>query len=52
MEKRSLSKEELIEQLKALANQEVDQPMRMGQCAILLLCLSGILLNVNLAVKK
>ena len=30
MEKKSLSKEELIEQLKALANQEVDQPMHMG----------------------
>lgn len=30
MEKKSLSKEELIEQLKTLANQEVDQPIHMG----------------------
>ena len=30
MEKKSLSKEELIEQLKALARQEIDMPMHMG----------------------
>lgn len=30
MEKKSLSREELIEQLKALANQKVDRPIRMG----------------------